>query len=135
MRILIVGDRNWTCPRLAEKIVNRLLDRYGRDILIIHGGEPGVDQAIATACQAHGVQHEARLVSRYHTGIPTISAKNRELIITRPNFCVAIHQTIRSSKRTRDCVLQALQAGIPTFLIENDWAIPVRLKARDKRLG
>ncbi len=70
MRILIVGDRNWTCPRLAEKIVNRLLDRYGGDMLIIHGGEPGVDQTIATACQAHGVQHEgatSESVSHRHT--------------------------------------------------------------------
>ena len=135
MSTLIVGDRNWSCLRLAEKIIARLFDRYGRDLLIIHGGEAGVDQAVTMACQARGVQHEARLVSRHQTGVPTIAAKNRELILSRPNFFVAIHQTIRTSKRTRDCVLQALQVGIPTFLVENEWAIPVRLKRRDKRLG
>jgi hypothetical protein len=135
MRTLIVGDRNWDCPRLAEKIVSRLLERYGRDLLIIHGAEPGVDKAITMACQAHGVQHEARLVARHQTGVPTTAAKNRALIMSRPNFCVAIHQTIRVSNRTRDCILQALQVGIATFLIENEWAIPVRLKPRDKRLG
>ena len=135
MRTLVVGDRNWDCPRLADKIVSRLLDRYGRNLLIIHGAEPGVDQAITMACQARGIEHEARLVARHHTGVPTIAAKNRELIMSRPHFCVAIHQTIRVSNRTRDCILQALQVGITTFLVENEWAIPVRLKPRDKRLG
>ena len=52
MRTLIVGDRNWSCLRLAEKIIARLFDRYGRDLLIIHGGEAGVDQAVTMACQS-----------------------------------------------------------------------------------
>jgi hypothetical protein len=49
-RILAVGDRNWHCPDSAEKIVGRLLARYGADLLIVHGGESGVDEAVATAC-------------------------------------------------------------------------------------
>jgi hypothetical protein len=135
MRILVVGDRHWPCPELAEKIVSRLLARYGTELLIVHGGEQGVDAAVAVAAEKLGVRHEARLVSRHHTGVPTIGAKNRELMMARPDLCVAIHQAIRRSTRTRDCVCQALQEGIPTYLIENEWAIPIRLKTRDKRLG
>jgi hypothetical protein len=67
--------------------------------------------------------------------MPTIGAKNRELIMARPDLCVAIHLATRGSTRTRDCVRQALQAGIPSYLIENEWAIPIRLKTRDSRLG
>ena len=135
MRILVVGDRHWHCPELAEKIVSRMLARYGPDLLIVHGGEPGVDEAVAVAAEKLDVRHEARLVSRHHTGVPTIGAKNRELIMARPDLCVAMHQAIRGGTRTRDCVRQALQAGIPTYLIENEWAIPIRLRVRDKRLG
>jgi hypothetical protein len=53
-------------------------------------------------------------LSRQHTGLPTNGAKNRELITARPDLCVAVHQAIRGSTRTRDCALQALQSGIPT---------------------
>jgi hypothetical protein len=80
-------------------------------------------------------QNAARRSIRHHTGVPTIGAKNRELIMARPDLCVAMHQAIRGSTRTQDCVRQALQAGIPSYLIENKWAIPIRLKTRDSRLG
>jgi hypothetical protein len=135
MRILLVGDRRWKCPELAVQIVTRLLARYGPDLVVVHGGEPGVDQAIATACRELGVTAEPRLAQWHQTGLPTIATKNRELIMSGPDLCVAIHQSICDSKRTRDCVLQALQEGIPTFLIEDDRAIPSRLNARDQRLG
>ena len=94
MRILIVGDRHWTCPELAKQIVGRLLARYGPDLVVIHGGEPGVDQAVAAACRDLGVPHETRLVQWHQTGLPTVGSKNRELIMAAPDLCVAIHQSI-----------------------------------------
>jgi hypothetical protein len=135
MRILVVGDRHWNCPELADQIVNRLLARYGLEIVVIHGGECGVDQAVATACEDLGVRVEARLVSFHQIGLPTIATKNRELINAAPDLCVAVHQSIGTSKRTRDLVQQALQAGIPTFLIADERAIPHRLHPRDARLA
>jgi hypothetical protein len=135
MRILVIGDRHWNCAELAGQIVNRLLARYGPNLVIIHGGEPGVDQAIALTCQELGIRVEARLVNWHQTGLPTIGTKNRELIKAAPELCVAIHPSIATSKRTRDCVQQALQAKIPTFLIEDERAIPIRLEARDARLA
>ncbi len=47
MRILVTGDRHWRCDELAERVVNRLLARYGPDLVIIHGGAPGVDQSFS----------------------------------------------------------------------------------------
>jgi hypothetical protein len=67
--------------------------------------------------------------------LPTIGTKNRELIKAAPELCFAVHQMIGTSKRTRDCVQQALQAGIPTYLIGDEQAIPSRLQARDARLA
>jgi hypothetical protein len=135
MSTLLVGDRHWQCPELAKQIVARLLARYGPDLLIIHGGEPGVDHSIATACESLGISHETRLAQWHQTGLPTIGTKNRELIMAQPDLCIAVHRSIHASKRTRDCVQQALQAGIPTYLIEDDRAMPIRLKAQDRRLG
>jgi hypothetical protein len=135
MRILVTGDRHWDCPDLAIQIVSRLLARYGPELVVIHGGKPGVDRAVAEACETLNVPHESRMLSWHQTGLPTIGTKNRELIKAAPDICVAIHESIGSNKRTRDCVRQALQERIPTFLISDERLIPSRLKVRDKRLG
>ena len=55
MRILIAGDRHWRCDQLVEHVVNRPLARYGPDLVIFHGGSPGVDQSFAVACRELGV--------------------------------------------------------------------------------
>jgi hypothetical protein len=135
MRILVAGDRRWNCQKLAERIVDRLRRRYGSDLLVIHGGEPGVDQAIATACRNQGVAQETRLAQWHQTGLPTVASKNRELIMAAPDLCVVLHQSIGASQRTRDCANQALQAGIPTFLIADERAIPSRLRPADPRMS
>jgi hypothetical protein len=56
-------NSHWSCTELAEQIVSRLLARYGPAIVVIHGGECGVDHAVATACEDLDVPVEARLVS------------------------------------------------------------------------
>jgi hypothetical protein len=43
-------------------------------------------------------------------------------------------RTLETSKGTKDCIRQALAAGIPVYLIEDDRAIPRRVQADDKRL-
>ena len=40
------------------------------------------------------------------------------------DLCIAVHRSITTSTRTKDCIRQALTAGIPTFLIEDEQAIP-----------
>jgi hypothetical protein len=134
MRIVVTGDRCLECRELAVTVLRRLLARYGPDIVIVHGGESGVDQSFSAACQELGLTTEVRLANWHRTGLPTIGQKNHELIKGAPDLCLAVHYSIKTSKRTRDCVHQALQAGIPTYLIENERAIPKRLRRGDTRL-
>jgi len=51
------------------------------------------------------------------------------------DLCIALHRSITTSTRTKDCVRQALAAGIPTFLVEDERAIPRRIDAGDERLA
>jgi hypothetical protein len=37
MRIIVTGDRFWVCNPLAAAILERLIARYGSDIVIVHG--------------------------------------------------------------------------------------------------
>src|SRR6516225_3370828 len=61
MRILVTGDRFWTCPKLASSIVRRLVARYGPGVTIVHGGSPGVDDSFSSACWALDINTEPHL--------------------------------------------------------------------------
>jgi hypothetical protein len=111
-----------------------LVARYGRDIVICHGNEPGVDASFAAAAKELGITVEARVIDRKNTGFPTVGQRNRELLLGGADMCIAVHNRVASCPRTLDCVLQALQDGIPTYGIENVHAIPWRIKRGDSRL-
>jgi YspA, cpYpsA-related SLOG family len=135
MRILITGERAWACDELAIVVLQRLISRYGPGVVVAHGGCAGVDESFNKACKSLGVAVEVRLAEWPQTGMPTIATRNREPIKAGADLCIALHRSVRTSQRTRDCVLQAIQAGIPTFLIEDEQAIPIRLRQADERLA
>jgi hypothetical protein len=122
------------CPDLAARILRRLVARYGRDIVIIHGNEPGADASFDAAATEMGLNVEARVVDRKTTGFKTVGQRNRELLLGGADMCIAVHNRVASCPRTLDCVLQALQDGIPTYGTENQHAIPRRIKRGDARL-
>jgi hypothetical protein len=134
MRIVVTGDKDWSCPDLAARILRRLIARYGRDIVIIHGNEPGVDASFAAAAKEMGIAAEARVIDRKNTGFPAVGQRNRELFLGGTDLCIAVHDHLSSCPRTLDCVRQALQQGIPTYVVENVHAIPRRIKRGDSRL-
>jgi hypothetical protein len=134
MRIVVTGDMNWSCPDLAARILRRLVARYGRDIVIVHANESGVDASFATAAKLLGITAEARVIDRKNTGFPTVGQRNRELLLGGADLCLAVHNRIASCPRTLDCVRQTLQDGIPTYGVENEHAIPRRIKRGDSRL-
>jgi hypothetical protein len=49
-------------------------------------------------------------------------------------MCVAFHRFLRQSRGTKDCVRRAIEAGIPTYLVDSEEARPRRLRAGDARL-
>jgi hypothetical protein len=133
-RILITGDRHWRCDDLAKQIINRLLARYGPELIIVHGGAPGVDNAFATACRELGIVAEPHLADWKGLGNIAGPERNREMVEAGADLCIALHRSIETSKGTKDCVRQALAAGIPVWLVEDERAFPRRTRAVDVRL-
>src|SRR5688572_21297659 len=147
MRIIVTGDRNWYAPDLAEQVVNRLLLRCGPGLVIVHGGATGIDRSFAEACDDLGVDQEAhparwedldhpQAVIRYDKKGRAYNAmagpiRNQEMIAAGAEMCIAFHRAISASKGTKDCARQAIKAGIPTYLIDSDAAVPKRLLADD----
>jgi YspA, cpYpsA-related SLOG family len=134
MRILVAGDRHWRCDDLAEQILSRLLARYGPDLVIVHGGACGVDNAFDEACRELGIVAEAHLADGRGLGNIAGPQRNREIVESGADLCVALHRSIETSKGTKDCMRQALAAGIPVWLIESEQGVPKRVQAGDTRL-
>jgi hypothetical protein len=149
MRVIVTGNRQWYAPDLAEKLVNRLLRKYGPGLVIVHGAATGIDQSFAEACTNLGVEQEAHparwddldlpgAVLRHKNGRPynarTAAVRNAAMVAAGAGMCVAFHRFLRQSRGTKDCVRRAIEAGIPTYLIDSKAARPRRLRAHDARL-
>jgi YspA, cpYpsA-related SLOG family len=127
MRIVADGDQDWECYEMATRVLRRIVARYGPDIVVIHGNEPGVDQAFAAAATELVVTAEVRVIDRYRTVHPTIGQRNRELLMGKADICIAVHNGIATCPRTLDFIHQALQRGIPVYSIGTVHAIPRRI--------
>jgi hypothetical protein len=87
------------------------------------------------ACQTLGVAVEPHLAHWKGLGNIAGPKRNQEMVQAGADLCIALHRSIETSKGTRDCVRQALAAGIPVWLIEDDRAVPRRAQTGDKRLA
>ena len=74
---MVSPEPHWRCDDVAEAILNRLLARYGPDIVIIHGGAPGVDQSFHVACRELGITVEPHLADWKGLGNVAGPARNR----------------------------------------------------------
>lgn len=120
MRIIITGDRNWYCIKLARQIIFRLGCRYS-DFVIVHGAcKTGVDKAFDDAAL------EAHLIPERHPAswetlkLAAGPLRNGEMVKAGAKFAIAVHKNLSWSKGTKDCVKQLRQAKIPVYLIDND---------------
>jgi acetylglutamate kinase len=131
-RILITGDRHWENRRLAREIVRRLVERYGSNIVIVHGGGCDIDQAFSVACQDLRIPVEAHPVTddwirRY--GAEERPLRNKAMVELGADLCIAVHRYLVNSTGAKDCVRQALAAGIPVYLIDSAAVRPRRIQA------
>lgn len=134
MRILVTGDRSWSCHRLAAEVIRRLVDRHGPGITIVHGGATGVDESFSAACNVLGIESESHPADWDGLGKRAGPIRNRRMIDATAGLCIAFHRSLANSKGTKDCARRAIEAGIPTYLINSDAAVPERLRAGDPRL-
>jgi hypothetical protein len=129
MRILVTGDRRWSCYELAKGVVRRLIARFGPGVTIVHSGAPGVDQSFQRACVELQIPVEPHVADWQGLGDAAGPVRNQKMVDSGVQMCVAFHRAIENSRGTKDCVRRALALGIPTCLISSQEARPERLKA------
>lgn len=116
IRVLVTGDRNFNCPDLAREILDKVVDKHGRDLVLVHGCGNGVDASFAQAARDIGLTVEAHFADWRDGGLSAGPKRNQEMVDAGANFCLAVHHAIAWSKGTRDCVSRCIKAKIPVFL-------------------
>jgi YspA, cpYpsA-related SLOG family len=130
MRIILTGDRFWPCHKLIAEILRRLLAKYGPDIVIAHGDDTGVDETVAFVCSGFKLRAIVYPCDWDWLGADAEIFRNREMVRAGVNLCVIVHRALLG-KGPKDLARQAIMAGIPTYLIEDERGMPRRLKAGD----
>jgi YspA, cpYpsA-related SLOG family len=135
-RIIITGDRKWSPTLLVGRIVDRLVARYGADLVIVHGAGEGIDQAFDAACRMRGVSvesHPARwdeldapdAMTRKGQGGKSYNsqagpARNQEMVDAGASLAIACHRSLAWSRGTLDCVQRCRRAGIRVYLFDSE---------------
>jgi hypothetical protein len=135
MRVIVTGDRAWDCRELAGSVLRRLVARYGPRLVVVHGDAGGVDAAFAAAAGSLGLAVEAHRAEWDRLGRRAGPARNRRMVDSGADLCLAFHHFLANSTATKDCARRAIAAGIPTYLIDGADARPRRLSADDPRLA
>ena len=132
-RVIVTGDRHWYCEELAYRVVQGLRAKHGPGVVIVEGGAEGVDWAFHVAANGCEVATERFDADWKRLGPRAGPARNAAMIVAGADLCIAVHPNIDVSRGTKDCVRQALAAGIPTWLIESDdpRCKPIRLGTAD----
>src|SRR5262249_46005443 len=60
--------------------------------------------------------------------------KRGDGVAAGPEICTAFHRFLTGSKGTKDCAWQAIEAGIPAYLIDSEKAERRRLREDDRRV-
>jgi hypothetical protein len=134
MRIVAAGDQFRPCHRLASAILRRMVARYGPDIVIIHGDDTGVAESFATAAKGQRIKAEEHMADFSHLGQEAIRFRNREMLRAGAQLCVILHRSVLDAG-TKDLARQAIEAGVPTYLIDSEEGRPKRIRTGDARLG
>ena len=117
-RIIITGDRHWTCADIAAHVLAGIRAKLGTDVVIVHGDCPtGVDRSFRYACEAMGIPHEPHPAD-WHLGKKGGPIRNSEMVRLGAAYAIAVHRTLARSRGTRDCVRKCLGAGITVWLID-----------------
>lgn len=128
MRVLITGCRHWCGPDMAESVVARLIAKYGPAITIVHGAAKGIDQSFAEACRELGIKDEPHPADWDRYGKAAGPRRNSEMLAAGADMVVAFHRDLMRSRGTLDMVRQALAAGVPTYLCDDEAAVPRRVR-------
>jgi len=116
VRLLVCGDRNWTCKETISKFIRDL----GGIECIIEGEARGADSVARDIGLALGLRVLKFPASWEKYGRAAGMLRNRQMLEDgKPTFLVAFHDAIASSKGTKHMVNLAKAHGVPGVVINS----------------
>lgn len=125
-KVLMFGDREWSPVELIRAELMRVLEgtaleedgppHGARDVLVIEGGQRGVDETSKVVAHSLGVHvAEVRaLWHYYHRAAGPI--RNGVMESLMPDLGIGFHPNIAESKGTADMLKKLRVAGVPVVL-------------------
>lgn len=121
MRVLVCGDRNWSDFAFMARALAKWENEKGPITVLIEGCARGAD-SMAGHRWAPGALGDRIYVEHYPAlwdkhGKAAGPIRNQQMLDEgKPEFVIAFHADIESSRGTRDMVRRARRAGIPVWL-------------------
>lgn len=119
MRILVTGDRKYTDGRLVEFVLVQLERELGLapdEMTLIHGAASGADMIAANRATLMCWRVERYPAEWKRYGRAAGPIRNKAMLDSGVDICIAFHDDIHNSKGTRDMLTRCLQNGIKTAL-------------------
>lgn len=111
---------------MADRIVKRLVEKHGAaNLVIVHGAAPGIDMTFAEVAVDNLVAVHPFPADWNKLGKGAGPIRNQAMVDAGADLCLAFHRDLPNSKGTRDCVIRAIKAGIPTWLVGGEDFPPV----------
>jgi hypothetical protein len=113
---------------LADRVVRRLVVRYGQTLVVVHDCAPGVAEAFDAARLRLGVRRDPVFGPGPDAWPRPGPERHDRMVALGAAFAIVCHPYLANSLGTRGLVARALAAGIPVFLLDGEDAEPWRLR-------
>lgn len=120
MNILVTGSRDYYNEEIIKRVLLKLYETHGKDLMIIHGACRGADLTTEKVCKELQINYTG-IPAKWNTlGRAAGPVRNREMADMFPDIsgCVAFHEDIINSKGTKDMVKVMLDRNIWTVLYD-----------------
>jgi len=118
-KILICGDRNWTDESPIQKLLLVQLILSENKLAIITGGANGADKIAEKHSKMLNIPCQVFIADWNKYGRSAGPIRNRLMLDEKPEEVFAFHNDIKSSKGTKDCVVEACRRGIKVSIYAN----------------
>ncbi len=129
MKVIICGDRNWTDREMIEKYIKSLPE----GTLIIQGECNGADRIAKHIAKELRYPVTANYAADWELhGLAAGPIRNRQMLKEKPDLVVAFHDSIATSKGTKDMLNAAREAHVKTLILSHNSPV-VCIVAKDEK--
>jgi len=112
--IAVAGSRGWgKChPEDIESVYEALAPYVGEPVIVLHGGQPGLDAVVERAAKRLGLETHVEKLKRSKKGPKEEERlRNKWMLAKGPEAVFVFHRKLYKSSNSVDMLGQALKAG------------------------